>query len=185
MATNRSHENVFLAGKRGLLRAFGEGSRARTCFPTEPMAPYRKGNCPIPPLGVSQNADKITQVKLTPHAGVRLRTRPTRGVTSVVQQLAPSADRPDQAVGSPLRVRVRFADGRHVVLDVPATDAAVLNRATPAVNGTYSIGTVRLRIPRWARATPVVAINLTGADTTSRFDIRAIDLTQRRRPGPH
>lgn len=184
-ATNRNHATVFLAGKRGTLQRFGEGARARTCYPTEPMAPYRPGNCPIPALGVSQNAAKITQVTLTPDAGVVLRTPPTRRVISVVLQLAPSGDRADQGPGSPLHVRVRFADGRHVDLDVPATDPAIVNRTTPDANGTYTIGTVRLRLPRWAKTTPVVAINLTGATTTSKFDIRAIDLTQRgRRKAP-
>ncbi len=178
--THGKHSSVFLAGQRGTLRPVGRGARSRTCFPSEPMAPSRPGVCPLPRHGVSENADKVAQVTLTPGSGVRLRTAPTTGVTGLALHLAPSGDRGDGEVGSPLRVRVRLSDGSHVVVDVAAQQPAVVDRATASVSGSYPIGTVRIALPRSVRAARVVAIKLTGGALTSRFDVRAIDLVQRR-----
>ncbi len=178
--TNQRHATAFLAGQHGRLDPFGTGARARTCYPSEPMAPSLPGVCPLPARGVSQNADQVTQVLLTPRGGVRLHTAPTRGVTSVALDLAPSGDRVDQLPGNPLRVTVRVADGRELVVDVAPTDPAVVDRATTSTNGTYSIGTLRLVLPRWVRTARVVAIRLTSS-TRSRFDVRAIDLSRSRR----
>lgn len=178
--TNRDRANVFLAGRRGTLQPFGVGARARSCFPAEPMAPSMPGTCPMSFLGVSMNAEKITQVALTPSSGVRLRTAPTMRVAGVALHLAPSGDRRDHAPGSPLRVTVGLSNGRRVVLDVSPSHAALVNRETKDVNGTYSIGTVRLRLPRWVRDTQVVSVKLTGGTAKSRFDVRAIDLAQTR-----
>ena len=181
--TNRAHTGVFLAGRRGTLRPFGKGATARTCFPAEPMAPSRPGACRPSRGGVSQNSAEITRVTLTPRSGVILRTPRTPGVTAVALHLAPTGDRSERAPGSPVRVTVRLADGRHVALNVAARDAAVMDRATSSANGTYSIGTVRLDLPRWVARARVVSVKLTGGTASSRFDVRAIDLAQARRRG--
>lgn len=177
-ATNGRGRNVFLAGKRGKLRTSGAGARARTCFPAEPMAPAHNDDCPFPERGVIQNADEVTQVRLTPHAGVVLRVRPTRGVKLVSIHLSPSDDRADHATGSPLQVRVVLANGRHIDRQIPP-GSTLVDRATPSRSGVYSIGTIRLSLPRWVARQRIVALKLTGGTTTSQFDIRAIDLATR------
>ncbi len=179
--TNRVHAGVYLAGRRGTLRPFGKGAQTRTCFPAEPMAPSQPGVCRHPRAGVSQNSAKITRVTLGPSSGVALRTPRITGVTAVALHLAPTGDRSDRAPVSPVRVTVRLANGRHVMLNVAAGEAALMDRATRSTNGTYSIGTVRLDLPRWVARTRVVSVSLTGGTARSRFDVRAIDLAQGRR----
>lgn len=178
-ASNGRRTTAFLGGGVGRFMTFGVGARARGCYPYEPMAPSRPGQCPIPAMGVSQNAARIAQIRVTPHAGVVLRTPPARDVVAVALQLAPSEDRTDDRRGSALRVEVRLRGGRSVVRRVRATDPAVLDRATRWVNGTYSIGTVRLPLPEWASRRQVQSVRVTGVGGVSRLDVRAVDLLQR------
>jgi len=174
--TNGPRVNAYLGGMRGSMRPIGRGGSVRPCLYVDPMNPAKPANaCPEPQRGDVQNASRVARVTVTPSGGVRVAAR-TRGVRELVLQLSPNDDRADRRAGSPLRVTVRTASGRPTVIDVPATHPALRNRAGRDANGTYSIGTIRLMLPRSVTASTVTGIDLTGGSASSSLDIRAVDL---------
>lgn len=114
--------------------------------------PYRGQPCPASAT-LDAGADRLccrsAVQAATPRmtcGGVTLATPGVRYVTEVAVDLAPSDDRTDHRPGSPMTLTVHLAGGRQVVRRIPGTDPALVDRATSAVSGTYSIGTVRTPI---------------------------------------
>lgn len=97
--------------------------------------------------------------------------------------LAPTGDRVDGAPGSPLRAKVRLSNGRHVAVNVAASEAAVTDRGKKLLAAPTSSAPCASR--SLGLSEKVVSVKPTGGTATSRFDIRAIDLSQRRQHRRH
>lgn len=174
--TNGPMVNVFLAGERGALKAFGPSGRILTCYPVEPLAPTRPGSCPIPDSAVSMGAARVSQVRLAPDSGVTLQTPPTKGVRGLMVHLAPSDDRTDGRPGNPVVLRVGFANEEVVEIALAGTEPALLDRASSRASGTYVISSLRVQLPSRLEDQAVTSIVLSGGPATSTVDVRAIDL---------
>lgn len=168
--------NVYLAGQTGELRPFGPVGTVRTCYPLEDLAPFQPGDCRPPARAVTQNAAAITRVRVAPTSGVFLSTPPTSRVAAVALHLSPSDDRTDGRRGNPVVLAVRLDNGKRIRIPISAQSPALLDRARSDRSGVYTTSTVRVNLPRWTRAHSIVGIGLSGGPTTSRLDLRGIDL---------
>ena len=171
---------AYLADATGKLEPLGKGASVRVCSYPDPMIPAPKQtDCALPDAATIANAQSFTaQTKTAPGVGARVRTNVARA-TTLALHLAPSNDRTDHRVGSPLQVVVRTSTGRSVMRKVAATDPSVRDRATADAAGTYAISTVRLRLPNWVTNSRVTSVDIIGDGVASKVDVRAIDFATR------
>lgn len=176
-ATNSARSLLFDSARVGASTTRpAVGPALTTCRFYDPMDPQSHTDaCPEPRRGVVEVNGPLVHTTLTRTSGVRLDAGGRRARVLVVHA-APYGDRSDGAAHSPLRATLRLVGGRNITIDVPRS-AALRNRATPSVDGTYPLATVRAALPKEFQGRRVESVTLTsGSSRQTALALRAVEI---------
>ncbi|WP_371174297.1 hypothetical protein [Buchananella felis] len=139
---------------------------SRVCINPDLMDPTPVDNpCPLPEKGVVQIVTPVVYL-----SDARAQTR-VEGAKGIALHVSPSGSYAQP--GTALKVRLSFEDGSEFEFGVDATDQALKDRASETDNGSYLLGTIRVRLPQAVAGQTVTGVHLTSE--ANPVELRGVD----------